>query len=122
MRPFAAITLLAAFLVAGCEVSHRVAGVINPDTLSLADRCGEVMRLAMPFAEIEIKNRTSENSGVDLLTARVEGLRSDLPKDGPQPREVAAECQFDNQTLTGFRWTQGGPTPPGAPPREPAKP
>ena len=122
MRPFAAIAILAAFLVAGCEVSHRVAGAINPDSMGLADRCGEIMRMAMPFAEIEIKNRASENSGVDLLTARVEGVRSDLPKDSPLPRDVAAECQFDNQTLTGFHWTQGGPPAPGAPPQEPAKP
>jgi hypothetical protein len=122
MRPFAAIAILAAFLLAGCDVTHRVAGAINPDSMGLADRCGEIMRMAMPFAEIEIKNRTSENSGVDLLTARVEGVRSDLPKDSPLPREVAAECQFDNQTLIGFRWTRGGPTPPGVPPQEPAKP
>ena len=27
-------------------------------------------------------------------------------------RDFAAECQFDNNILTGFRWTKGGPTPP----------
>jgi hypothetical protein len=110
--------LLAAGSVAGCgagDFVHRIGGDINPDSLSLADRCGKIMRSAMPFAEIEIETATSD-SGHDILTAHVEGKRTDDPKNEAIDRDVAAECRFDNAVMIGFKWTKGGaPVHPAAP-------
>jgi hypothetical protein len=122
MRQFAVIFVLvaAAGLFAACSATERVVGAINPDTVSLADSCAEFTRAAMSFADIDIQKRTSQNAGITAIVANVEGTRTDLPKDGPQPRDVAAECQFDNATLVGFHWIKGGPSPPPAPPSAPA--
>jgi hypothetical protein len=121
MRPFAAILLVAApCLLAGCEATHRVVGAINPDTVSLTDRCVQVVRLAMPFADIDIEKQTSENHGIDRITARVDGVRNDLPKGGALPRGIAVECQFDDNVLTGIRWIEGGPANHDTPPQPPA--
>src|ERR1700730_4189607 len=109
MHPLAAILLLtAAGGLVGCNLAER-AGRINPGSVSMADRCGEVMKAAMPFAGSDIEKRTSENAGVKTIVARVEAVRSDLPADGKLPRDLAAECKFDNTVLVGFRWTKGGP-------------
>ena len=122
------IVVIAFFFVAalglvGCNNSwgHRteewargIAGLVSPDTQSLADRCGAIMQAAMPYAQIELGNRSSEGQGVTKIVARIDGTRTDLPSDAPN-RTVAAECDFTNVTLTGFRLTKGGPTPPPAP-------
>jgi hypothetical protein len=109
MRRLAAILILtAAGGLAGCNLAER-AGRINPDSLGMADRCGEVMKIAMPFADIEIEKRFSENTGVNTIVARVEAIRRDLPEDSKVAPDLAAECQFDSNILVGFHWTQGGP-------------
>ena len=115
MRQTAMMPLLVAAgtMLAGCAMTQRVAGAINPDTISLADRCAAVMQLAMPgSADIEITSRTSENAGVSALVARVAGVRPNLPKDAGQSPDIAVECKFENTTMTGFQWTKGGPPPP----------
>jgi hypothetical protein len=112
MRPLAAIAVMiaAASLAGGCDWTRGVAAKVNPDSVSLADRCADIMRRAMPFAEIEIGQRTSENAGIRTMIARVDGTRT-LPKDAPGERDLAAECQFEDNVLIAFRWTKGGPTP-----------
>jgi hypothetical protein len=116
MRRITAFSLLIAAvgMLAGCNFTQRVAGAINPDIESLADRCAAITRLALPTGDVEITNRTSENQGISSLVARVEGVRSDLPEGGSQPRDVATECQFTNTVLIGFKWIKGGPTTPSA--------
>jgi|SRR5579862_9683864 len=111
MRQAAAIPVLLAMCgaLAGCEWTQHVAGTINPDSLSLADRCAEVMKAAMPFAKIEITKRTSQGTGIDTIVARVEGRRSDLPKETTTALDLAMECQFDNNVLVGIHWTKGAP-------------
>jgi hypothetical protein len=74
----------------------------------LANRCADLMQAAMPFAEIDIGERTSTVTSITKVTARVEGTRTDLPEGSP-PHDLATECEFDNNVLTGFRWTKGGP-------------
>ena len=101
--------LTAAVLLAGCDWSQKMAGRIAPDTVSLADRCGEIMQKAMPFAEIEIGDRTSESTGIRTIVAHVQGTRTDIPQNGEVARDLAAECTFQNNVLTAFRWTKGGP-------------
>jgi hypothetical protein len=99
--------MAAAALLGGCGLGARIA----PDRLSLADRCADIMARAMPFADIEIVKRSSEGTGIRTIAAQVEGTRTDLAKDAPGDRDLAAECQFDDSVLTGFRWTKGGPPP-----------
>jgi hypothetical protein len=120
MRRIAIVpTLLAACIaLAGCgsgNWAHDVGGRIAPDTLSLADRCGVFLKAAVPFADLELGARTAQASGISKITARIEATRSDLPPDTPG-RDFAAECQYDNATMTAFRLTKGAPTTPGAAP------
>jgi hypothetical protein len=91
--------IAAGSLLAGCGVKV---------SQSLADRCADIMQEAMSFAEMDIDKRTSESTGINKVVARVEGRRTDLPEGSP-PRDMAAECEFDSNILTGFRWTKGGP-------------
>jgi hypothetical protein len=85
-------------LAAGCGI---------PRNVGLAERGGEITQRAYPSATIEITK--SEASAISLTTivAKVEGVRRDIPPDGPLPRELAVECRFDENILTGFRWTAG---------------
>ncbi len=84
-------------LAAGCSV---VSG-------GLADRCADTMRRAYPGADIEITTREAAATGINTITAKVEGVRRDMPPDGPLPRDLAVECRYDSDILTGFRWTAG---------------
>jgi hypothetical protein len=75
----------------------------------VADRCAALVEAAMPSADLDIRKRTAQ-ADTDSLTkviARVEGTRTNLPET--LPREVAAECEFNGNTLTAFRWVKGGP-------------
>jgi hypothetical protein len=74
----------------------------------LADRCADIMQAAMPSADIDIDKRTSQSPGLNTIIAHVEGRRTDLP-EGLPPHDLAAECEFDSNILTAFRWTKGGP-------------
>jgi hypothetical protein len=73
----------------------------------LAGRCADIMQRAFPSATIEIGKSEASATGLTTIVARVEGARSDIPPEGPLTRDLAVECQFDNNILTGFRWTAG---------------
>ena len=85
-------------LAAGCNIPH--------DT-GLAERCADVMRRAYPSATIEITKSEGTATTLTTIIARVEGSRTHMPPDGPLPRDLAVECRFDENVLTGFRWTAG---------------
>jgi hypothetical protein len=110
MRRRAVIPVLIAVgaVLAGCGLGHK----LGEERAGLGDRCADVMKMAIPFAEIDIHRATSENTGVTTFVAHVEGTRTDLPKDTQLPRDVAADCRFDGDILSGFHWTKGGPPPP----------
>ncbi len=93
----------AAFLAALCSLA---AGCGIP-TIGLADRCADVMRRAYPSATIEITKSEAAATTLTTIIARVEGSRTDKPPDGPLLRDLAVECRFDENVLTGFRWTAG---------------
>jgi hypothetical protein len=78
-----------------------------PHDIGLAERCADFMRRAYPNAMIEITNSTASASSLTTIMAQVEGVRTDMPADAPQPRQLAVECRFDENILTGFRWTAG---------------
>ena len=73
----------------------------------LAERCADVMQRAFPNATIDIGKSEASATGLTTIVAHVEGVRSDMPPEGPVTRDLAVECQFDNNVLTGFRWTTG---------------
>ena len=106
--PNVVLAVLAAASLAGCSLSQNLA----PDTVSLADRCGEIMKAAMPFAQLDLGERTSRSPNVRTIVAQVIATRTDLPKDSPGEHDLAAECTFENNVMTAFRWTKGGPPPP----------
>jgi hypothetical protein len=86
------------FLTAGCSIPHAV---------GLAERCADVMQRAYPSATIEITKSEAAAITLTTIVARVEGLRTDMPPDAPLRRDLAVECRFDENVLTGFRWTAG---------------
>lgn len=65
------------------------------------------MQRAYPSADIDITKREAAAAGTNTITARVQGVRRDMLPDGPLPRDLAVECRFDGDILTGFRWTAG---------------
>ena len=85
-------------LGAGCGVTRDV---------GLAERCVDIMQRAFPSATIEIGKSEASATGMTTIVAHVEGIRSDMPPEGPLTRDLAVECQFDNNILTSFRWTAG---------------
>jgi len=89
---------LVCFIVDGCGISRDV---------GLAGRCADIMQRAFPSADIGIGKSDAAATSLTTIVARVEGVRGDMPPDGPLRRELAVECQFDNNILTGFRWTAG---------------
>ena len=95
------VLIAAGGLLVGC-------GIKVPRTGGLADRCADITQAAMPFAEIDIEKRAAESTSITKVIARVEGTRTDLPEGSP-PHDLATECEFDNNILSAFRWTKGGP-------------
>ena len=96
--PAAILVAVLCFPAAGCGISRNV---------GLADRCADTMRRAFPSATIEVTKSEAAATSLTTIMARVEAVRSDMPPDSPLPRELAVECRYDDNILTGFRWTAG---------------
>jgi len=92
------VLCLVCCLGGGCGLTRDV---------GLAGRCAEIMQRAFPSATIEIGKSEASATGLTTIVAHVEGIRSDMPPEGALTRDLAVECQFDNNILTGFRWTAG---------------
>ncbi len=73
----------------------------------LSDRCADIMQRAYPNADIDITKREAAATGINTIIANVSGVRKDMPPDGPLPRDLAVECRFDGNILTGFKWIAG---------------
>jgi hypothetical protein len=73
----------------------------------MADRCADLMRQALPGADIDITKREAAATSLTTIVARVEGDRTNLPSHPPIAHHLAVECTYDNGVLTGFRWTKG---------------
>lgn len=89
---------LAVFCGVGCGIRSDV---------GVAERCADIMRLAYPSATIDITKREASATSLTTIVASVEGTRTDLVPDEPVARNLAVECRFDENILTGFRWTAG---------------
>lgn len=97
-RTLAALALALPGLTAGCHVIPSG---------GMAERCADIMKQAYPGADIDITKREAAATGITTILAHVEGVRSDMPPQGPLARDLAVECKFDGDILTGFRWTKG---------------
>lgn len=73
----------------------------------MADRCADIVQRAYPGADIDVFKREAAATSITTIVAKVEGWRRDLPPDTPLPRDLKAECRFDNSVMTGFQWTKG---------------
>jgi hypothetical protein len=94
-------------LLIGCGIGRSAEKVVEAVSGGLSDTCGEFMRAAFPVADIRITKREASGTGINTVVAHVEGVRKDLPKDVPLSHDLAAECQFTDNVLTGFKWTRG---------------
>ncbi len=102
MRRAALLFLLSGLVLAGCG-SELGAG-------SPAQRCGELMQQAFPGGRIEVTKTslvTAPAESIATIVVAAEGRRRDIAPGGPPLRDVAAECRFNDDILTGFRWTKG---------------
>ena len=97
---------LAAALLAGCGLREA----------SLSDRCGELMQEAFPGGKIKVTNAEvmadPAGASVTSMIAKVDGRRSNVAEGDVVARDVAVECRFEDNILTGFRWTAGPLQPP----------
>jgi hypothetical protein len=101
LRPAAAGGLICIALSA-CQLASQLA-----PQRGMAERCTDLMISAYPGADIDITKRTASATSLTTIVARVEGDRANLPPHAAIARHLAVECRFDNNILTGFRWTAG---------------
>jgi hypothetical protein len=110
MRSLAFICLAATLAACGAgEWAYGVGGRVNPGSLGLADRCAAMLQAAIPYADLDIGKRTSQNKGVSTILAHVEGARTDHPKEEGMARDLTADCEFNDTVLVSFRLTGLGP-------------
>ena len=94
--------------LAGCEgmktIGFDAQGAFG--SVSLIDRCTDVMRRALPASGLEITDQ-KVNADMSTVTVAVSGVRSGVEEGGIYARDVAAQCDFASGILTSFRWTRG---------------
>ena len=94
--------------LAGCErmktIGFDAQGAFG--SVSLIDRCADMMRRALPASGLEISDQ-KVNVDMNSSTVEISGVRSGVPEGGLYARDVAAQCEFQSGILTGFRWTRG---------------
>jgi hypothetical protein len=83
------------------------AACVVPRDVGVAERCADIMRRAYPSAAMDITKAEATPTSLTTIVANAEGVRTDLPADSRVPRDLAVECRFDDNVLTGFRWTAG---------------
>jgi hypothetical protein len=103
MAPFrqASTALLCAVL---CSVA---AACVVPRDVGTAERCADIMRRAYPNAAIDITKTEASATSLTTIVANAEGVRTNVPPGAPVPNDLAVECRFDENIMTGFRWTAG---------------
>jgi hypothetical protein len=103
MAPFrqASTALLCAVL---CSVA---AACVVPRDVGTAERCADIMRRAYPSAAIDITKTEASATSLTTIVANAEGVRTNVPPGAAGPNDLAVECRFDENIMTGFRWTAG---------------
>jgi hypothetical protein len=80
---------------------------VIPRNVGVAERCADVMRRAYPSAAIDITKTETTVTSLTTIVASAEGVRTDMPPGAAVPHDLAVECRFEENILTGFRWTAG---------------
>ena len=75
-------------------------------SVSLADRCIDLMHRAYPNAELAVTDRHVNVEG-NAATVLIAATRNGVPAKSPYAREIGVECRFESNILTSFRWTAG---------------
>jgi hypothetical protein len=88
-----------------CSVAAACGGI--PRDVGLGERCADIMRRAYPNAVIDITKTEATVTSLTTIVAKAEGVRTDVPPGASPPQDLAVECRFDENILTGFRWTAG---------------
>ena len=95
------VALLLCAALSGC-------GLREP---SLSDRCGQAMREAFPGGKIKVTKAEviadPAGASVTSMIAKIGGQRQNVAEGDVVARDVAVECRFEDNILTGFRWTTG---------------
>ena len=94
----ALLSVALCFVAAGCGI---------PRDVGLAERCADIMQRAYPSAAIDITKSEASATSLTTIVAKAEGVRTDVPPGAALPQDLAIECRFDENILTGFRWTAG---------------
>jgi hypothetical protein len=81
-------------------------------SVSLAERCVDIMHRAFPEGGFDINSRRVKVEG-NAAVVGIAATRDAVPANGLYAREVGVECRFENGILTGFRWTAGPVRPSG---------
>lgn len=81
-------------------------------SVSLADRCIDVMHRAYPNAELDVADRRVRVEG-NAAIATITAARNGVPAKGPYARDIGVECRFESNILTSFRWIAGPVRPTG---------
>ena len=87
-----------------CSVA---AACVIPRDVGVAERCADIMQRAYPSAAIDITKTETTVTSLTTIVASAEGVRTDVPPGAPVPHDLAVECRFDENILTGFQWTAG---------------
>lgn len=91
-----------------CAVLCFVAAAcVVPRDVGVAERCADLMRRAYPNAAIDITKTEATATSLTTIVAKAEGVRTDVPPGAPLPQDLAVECRFEENILTGFQWTAG---------------
>jgi len=88
------MALVASLLLLGCGLRDR----------GLADRCADVLRDAWPGRVAVTSQQLSGSNDLATMTATAAGNVSWVSGG---PHEVGIECTFQNNVLSGIRWTAG---------------
>jgi hypothetical protein len=111
------VPALTALALAGCARMQNVDYDAETafGTVSLSDRCVDIMRRAIPGVDIDVTDRKT-TADVNATTIEIDANRRNVPANGAYAREIAAECTFAGGILNSFRWTLGPVLPPSAGP------
>jgi len=100
--------LLAALLPAGCGTLSDVRETMHAQgDFSPATFCTDLFQRAYPRADFDIVDTTSKPTGLATTSVQITARRTDATTGTALSTDVAVECQFDHNVLTGFRWTKG---------------
>ena len=75
-------------------------------SVSLTDRCIDLMHRAYPNAELDVTNQHVNVEG-NAATVLIAATRNGVPAKSPYARAIGVECRFESNILTSFRWTAG---------------